>query len=172
MSDRQNHHNAQEWQVIQKELNEPNGLIFVTDTFTYPQELTGSVTGHFALAINKKDVDIGFKLYELKANGETFALARYISRASYANDMSHRQLLTPNQKTIIPIVNSTMTSKLIEKGSRLVMVLNVNKNSGAQVNMGTGKDVSEETIADAGEPLEIKWFSDSEINIPLKRWKM
>jgi hypothetical protein len=52
------------------------------------------------------------------------------------------------------------------------MVLNVNKNSGAQVNMGTGKDVSEETIADAGEPLEIKWFSDSEINIPLKRWKM
>jgi predicted acyl esterase len=172
LSDRENQHNAQAWQVIQKELNEPNGLIFVTDTFTYPQELTGSVTGHFALAINKKDVDIGFKFYELKANGETFALARYISRVSYANDMSHRQLLTPNQKTIIPIVNSTMTSKLIEKGSRLVMVLNVNKNSGAQVNMGTGKDVSEETIADAGEPLEIKWFSDSEINIPLKRWKM
>jgi putative CocE/NonD family hydrolase len=171
MSDRKNHHNAQEWQVIQKELNEPNGLVFVTETFKYPQELTGSVTGHFALAINKKDVDIGFKFYELKANGETFALARYISRASYANDMSHRQLLTPNQKTIIPIVNSTMTSKLIEKGSRLVMVLNVNKNSGAQVNMGTGKDVSEETIADAGEPLEIKWFSDSEIHIPLKPWK-
>jgi len=172
MSDRQHHHNAQAWQVIQKELKEPNGLVFVTDTFKHPQELTGSVTGHFALAINKKDVDIGFKFYELKANGETFALARYISRASYANDMSHRQLLTPNQKTIIPIVNSTMTSKLIEKGSRLVMVLNVNKNSSAQVNMGTGKDVSEETIADAGEPLEIKWFSDSEINIPLKRWEM
>lgn len=172
MSDRQTHHNAQSWQVIQKELNEPNGLIFVTETFQEPQELTGSVTGHFALAINKKDVDIGFKFYELKANGETFALARYISRASYAKDMSKRQLFTPNQKTIIPIVNSTMTSKLIERGSRLVMVLNVNKNPGAQVNMGTGKDVSEETIADAGEPLEIKWFSDSEINIPLKPWKM
>ena len=172
MSDRKNQHNAQVWQVIQKELNEPNGLVFVTDTFEHPQELTGSITGHFALAINKKDVDIGFKFYELKANGETFALARYISRASYAADMSHRHLLTPNQKTIIPIINSTITSKLIEKGSRLVMVLNVNKNSGAQVNMGTGKDVSEETIADAGEPLEIKWFSDSEINIPLKPWKM
>jgi putative CocE/NonD family hydrolase len=172
MSDRQVHHNSQEWQVIQKELNEPNGLVFVTETFKYSQELTGSITGHFALAINKKDVDIGFKFYELKASGETFALARYISRASYAKDMGHRQLLIPNQKTIIPIVNSTMTSKLIEKGSRLVMVLNVNKNSGAQVNMGTGKDVSEETIAEAGEPLEIKWFSDSEINIPLKRWKI
>ena len=84
--------------------------------------------------------------------------------------MSKRQLLTPNKKTIVPIINSTMTAKLIEKGSRLVIVLNVNKNSGAQVNMGTGKDVSEETIEDAGEPLEVKWFSDSKINIPLKPW--
>ncbi|MEP1447649.1 MAG: CocE/NonD family hydrolase [Paraglaciecola sp.] len=172
MSDRQTQHNAQEWQVIKKELNEPNGLVFVTEEFQSSQELTGSITGHFALAINKKDLDIGFKFYELKENGETFALSRYISRASYARDMSQRQLLTANQKTIIPIVNSTMTSKLIKKGSRLVMILNVNKNPGAQVNMGTGKDVSDETIADAGEPLEIKWFSDSKIHIPLKPWKM
>ncbi|MFT5521046.1 MAG: putative CocE/NonD family hydrolase [Enterobacterales bacterium] len=170
MSDRKNQHNARTWQVIQDELNEPNGLIFVSDAFIKPQELTGSITGHFSLAINKKDVDIAFKFYELKSNGETFNLVNYISRASYADDMSNRQLLTPNQKTIVPIINSTMTSKLIEKGSRLVMVLNVNKNSGAQVNMGTGKDVSLETIDDAGEPLEIKWFSDSQINIPLKPW--
>ena len=64
-----------------------------------------------------------------------------------------------------------MTAKLIEKGSRLVMVLNVNKNANAQVNLGSGKDVSDETIADAGEPLEIKWFSDSVINIPLTLYK-
>lgn len=167
MSDRTTEHNAASWRVIQKQLNEPNGLIFVTEPFDQPQELTGALTGHFALAINKKDVDIGFKFYELTANGETFALARYISRASYAKDMSNRQLLTPHQKTEVPIINSTMTSKLIDQGSRLVLVLNVNKNSGAQVNMGTGKDVSDETIADAGEPLEIKWFSDSQIKIPL-----
>lgn len=171
MSDRETEHNATSWQVIQKQLDEPNGLIFVSEPFALAQELTGSVTGHLALAINKKDVDIGFKFYELKASGETFALARYISRASYANDMSQRQLLSPNQKTIVPIINSTMTSKLIEQGSRLVLVLNVNKNEGAQVNMGTGKDVSDETIADAGTPLEIKWFSDSQINIPLSPWK-
>jgi putative CocE/NonD family hydrolase len=171
MSDRKTPHHASSWQIIQKELNEPNGLIFTTEPFEKTLELAGAITGNFALAINKKDVDIGFNFYELKPNGETFKLTRYISRASYANDMSKRQLLTPNKKTIVPIINSTMTAKLIEKGSRLVIVLNVNKNSGAQVNMGTGKDVSEETIADAGEPLEIKWFSDSEINIPLKPWK-
>lgn len=48
------------------------------------------------------------------------------------------------------------------------MVLNVNKNAGAQVNMGAGKDVSEETIADAKEPLEIQWFASSSINLPFK----
>lgn len=170
MSDRKTQHHASSWQVIQKELNEPNGLIFTTEPFEKIQELSGAITGYFSLAINKKDVDIGFKFYELKPNGETFKLTRYISRASYANDMSKRQLLTPNKKTMIPIINSTMTAKLIEKGSRLVIVLNVNKNSGAQVNMGSGKDVSEETIDDAGEPLEVKWFSDSKINIPLKPW--
>jgi putative CocE/NonD family hydrolase len=170
MSDRKNQHNEDPWQIIEKQLHEPNGLIFTTDPFEQTQELAGAITGSFSLAINKKDVDIGFKFYELKASGETFKLARYISRASYADDMSKRVLLTPNKKTIVPIINSTMTAKLIEKGSRLVIVLNVNKNSSAQVNMGTGKDVSEETIEDAGAPLEVKWFSDSQINIPLKPW--
>lgn len=170
MSDRKTQHHATSWNVIQKELNEPNGLIFTSEPFEKTQELAGAITGHFSLAINKKDVDIGFKFYELKPNGETFKLTHYISRASYASDMSKRQLLTPNKKTIVPIINSTMTAKLIEKGSRLVIVLNVNKNPSAQVNMGTGKDVSEETIEDSGEPLEVKWFSDSKINIPLKPW--
>ncbi|WP_085297228.1 CocE/NonD family hydrolase [Cognaticolwellia mytili] len=170
MSDRKNQHNEYSWQVIKQKLQEPNGLIFTTKPFDKAQELAGAITGNFSLAINKKDVDIGFKFYELKPNGETFKLARYISRASYANDMSKRALLTPNKKTTVPIINSTVTAKLIGKGSRLVIVLNVNKNSGAQVNMGTGKDVSEETVADAGVPLEVKWFSDSQINIPLKPW--
>ncbi|MBL4773959.1 MAG: CocE/NonD family hydrolase [Alcanivoracaceae bacterium] len=171
LSDRTTQFNLNPRQVIQKQLKQTNGLIFATAPFEKTQQLAGSITGHFALAINKKDVDIGFNFYELKANGEVFHLSYYISRASYAKDMGKRQLLTPDEKTIVPIINSKMTAKLIEKGSRLLIVLNVNKNSAAQVNLGTGKDVSDETIADAGDPLEIKWFSDSEINIPLKEWK-
>lgn len=171
MADRKTLHHQISWQQIKQELKEPNGLIFVTEPFEQAQELAGAITGHFSLAINKKDVDIGFKFYELMPNGQTFKLSRYISRASYAKDMSKRQLLTPGEKTEVPIINSTMTAKLIEKGSRLVIVLNVNKNPGAQVNMGTGKDVSEETIEDAGEPLEVKWFSDTKLKIPIKPWR-
>ena len=64
-----------------------------------------------------------------------------------------------------------MTAKLINKGSRLAIVLNVNKNVDAQVNMGSGKAVNEESVADAGVPLKLTWFNDSKINIPLKPWK-
>jgi hypothetical protein len=39
----------------------------------------------------------------------------------------------------------------------------------AQVNYGTGKDVSDETIEDAQIPLQIKWYNDSIIKIPV--WK-
>ena len=170
LTDRTTQFNLKPYQVIQDKLEENHGLVFMTEPFEETQHLAGSITGHFAIAINKKDVDIGFNFYEVKPNGEAFHLSHYISRASYANDMSQRNLLRPNEKTMIPIVNSKMTAKLIEKGSRLVLVLNVNKNSGAQVNLGTGKDVSDETIKDAGEPLEIKWFHDSVINIPLKKW--
>ena len=45
----------------------------------------------------------------------------------------------------------------------------VNKNSIAQVNMGTGKDVSDESLSDAGEPLQVRWHTDSYVNIPFDR---
>jgi putative CocE/NonD family hydrolase len=171
MSDRTTEHNAPQWTVIQEQLNEANGLIFSTEPMIQAQQLAGAITGNLSISVNKKDVDIGFNFYELMADGKVFHLSHYQSRASYANDMSVRQLLTPNKKTTIPIVNGRMTAKLINKGSRLVIVLNVNKNANTQVNMGSGKDVSTETLADAGQPLTLKWFNDSQINIPLQAWQ-
>jgi hypothetical protein len=35
------------------------------------------------------------------------------------------------------------------------------------VNYGTGKDVSDESIADAKEPLHVKWHTDSFVEVPL-----
>ncbi|MBR7747833.1 CocE/NonD family hydrolase [Undibacterium baiyunense] len=160
------------WPLIHKQLPKSNGLVFVTEPFTETMQLAGSITGHFSIAINKRDVDIGYNFYAISPEGEVTFLNYYISRASYAHDMSMRKLLTPGKKTQVPIVNARMTAKLLPPGSRLVIVLDVNKNSNAQVNMGTGKDVSDETSADGKEPLEIKWFSDSKIVIPLKPWRL
>jgi uncharacterized protein len=170
LADRTTQHNVQPWPLIQASLPDKNGVVFVTEPMSEDKQLAGRLTGHLSIAINKQDVDLGFNFYQQQANGEVFLLAHYRSRASYASDMGQRTLLIPGEKTKIPLVNGRMFAKVIERGSRLVLVLNVNKNQDAQVNMGTGKDVSDETIADAGEPLTIQWFSDSQINIPLSTW--
>jgi uncharacterized protein len=60
-------------------------------------------------------------------------------------------------------------SKKIEKGSKLIFTFGVNKSPYSQINYGTGKDVSTESIKDAGEPLQIKWYNDSYIQIPVWR---
>lgn len=44
-----------------------------------------------------------------------------------------------------------------------------NKHPFEIINYGSGKPVSEETIKDAGDPLQIKWHKDSFIKIPI--WK-
>jgi hypothetical protein len=50
-----------------------------------------------------------------------------------------------------------------------VVFIDVNKNPFAQVNYGTGKDVSDESVKDAGTPLAIQWHGDSFIKVPFRR---
>ncbi|WP_394776052.1 hypothetical protein [Flavobacterium sp.] len=131
--------------------------------------INGSFLGEIKASINKKDMDIGVTLYELMPNGEYFHLSYFLGRASYAKDISTRNLLKPNQIESIPFSNTHLVSKQLNKGSRLVVVLNVNKNPFSELNYGTGKVVTEETIQDAKEPLKVKWYNDSFVKIPI--WK-
>src|SRR5258708_1033521 len=134
-----------------------------------PSTSTGSFSGVIQASINKKDMVIGVVLYEVMPDGELFHLSYFLGRASYAKDMSARHLLTPGKVESIPFDKTGMTSRMLRKGSRLLVMLNVNKNNFAQVNYGTGKDVSDEDIQDAKTPLQIKWQNDSYVRIPI--WK-
>ena len=49
------------------------------------------------------------------------------------------------------------------------MLLDVNLNSIAQVNHGTGGDVSDESMADADGPLIVRWHTDSYVTVPFDR---
>jgi hypothetical protein len=59
-------------------------------------------------------------------------------------------------------------SQQLQTGSRIVAVISVIKESGRQINYGSGKDVSAESVADAGEPLHIQWLPGSFLEIPLR----
>jgi len=167
--DRETQNNYYTPEIIFDTLDASNGLIFTTEPFQKEFTINGSFTGNLWATINKKDMDVSFALYELMPDGRYFFLTRYVGRASYAKDNSKRQLLKPNKKESIPIINTRFVSKKISKGSRLVILLNINKHPFEIINYGSGKPVSEETIQDAGEPLVIKWHNDSYIKIPV--WK-
>lgn len=156
-------------EIVFDSLDSGNGLIFTTPPFEYDFSINGSFTGNLFASINKRDMDISLALYELMPDGKYFFITRYVGRASYAKDNSKRQLLKPGTKESIPFDNTRFVSKKINKGSRFVILLNINKHPFEIINYGSGKAVSEETINDAGEPLQIKWHNDSFIKIPI--WK-
>ena len=167
--DRENQNNYYTPEIIFDTLDESNGLVFTTQSFKKEFSINGSFTGSLWATINKKDMDVSMALYELMPNGRYFFLSRYVGRASFAKDNSKRQLLKPNKKENIPFDNTRFVSKKINKDSRLVILLNINKHPFEIINYGSGKPVSEETIQDAGEPLQIKWHNDSFIKIPIRR---
>lgn len=144
-------------------------LVFESDALQDPVEINGSFTGNLKVTINKKDIDVRIILYELTSKGEYIQLSSYLGRASYAKNKEKRQLLVPGKISEIPVNNTYFVSKKIEKGSKLIIVLGVNTSPFEQMNYGTGKDVSLETMADAKEPLEIKWYNDSYVEIPILR---
>ena len=166
-NDRNSQNNYYTPLIIFDTLDASNGLIFKTQPFETDFSMNGSFLGSLNVTINKKDMDVSLALYELMPNGKYFFLTRYIGRASYAKDNSHRQLLRPNKKEFITFNNTRFVSKKIGKGSQFVILLNINKHPFEIINYGSGKPVSEETIKDADEPLQIKWHNDSYIKIPV-----
>jgi predicted acyl esterase len=168
-ADRENNTNDEYYPdpIEKDEINKSNGFTFISDPIKKSMIINGSFLGTLNFSINKKDVDLGITLYELTPQGKYFNLSYYIGRASYAKDITKRTLIKPEEKTSIQFTNTHFISKLIQKGSRIVVTINVNKNPFSQLNYGTGKEVSTETIKDASVPLEIKWYNDSYIKIPI-----
>jgi uncharacterized protein len=154
--------------VIDKEIDTAYGLKFVSDPLASPAEANGLFSGRLEFVTNKKDFDFQVTLYELTPAGEYVLLAPYWSRASYNGHPGERRLLEPGKRQRLDFRAIRLMSRQLRAGSRIVVVLNIIKETGRQIDYGSGKDVSDETIADAGAPLKITWFAGSYVDVPLR----
>lgn len=154
--------------IVDRELNRAGARVFVSDPFPVPAEVSGLFSGRLDFVANKKDLDFSVALYERTAQGEYFELSYFLGRASYIRDRGRRELLKPGERERLDFESGRLTSRRFEAGSRLVAVLSILKSPGAQINYGTGKDVSDETLADAGEPLSIRWLGTSFLEVPTR----
>ena len=153
--------------IIKDNINMKDGLVFVSKRLKKETIISGSFSGELNIEINKKDFDFAVNLYELTADGKYFHLSKYIGRASYAKNREQRELLIPHKLTTFDFGNTSIICKKLAKESRIVIVINANKNPYGQINYGTGRDVSSESIKDATIPLELKINTDSKITLPI-----
>ncbi|PXX39995.1 CocE/NonD family hydrolase [Undibacterium pigrum] len=152
---------------VSKTLNSRNALAFVSDVLPQATEISGLFAGHLDFIVNKKDVDLNVTLFEQMPNGDYFELASYLGRASYAKDSSKRQLLQAGKRQTVNFTAKRITSRQMQAGSKIVIVVGIPKQADLQINYGSGKDVSDETIADAGAPIQLQLLNTSYIRIPL-----
>lgn len=146
-----------------------SGFGFVSAPFDRPTSVVGTFAGELTLRIDRRDLDFSVSLYELMADGRAMQLSYYVGRASHARDLTRRELLVPGEWTTVPFERSRMTARRLEAGSRLLVVVDVLKDARHQVNMGTGGDVSDESIADARQPMTVEWHPRSTIRLPLRQ---
>jgi predicted acyl esterase len=152
-------------QVLQGPLQQVTESIFASHVFENATVI-GSFSGELLYVVNKKDFDLGITVFEAQSDGQLFFLGYALHRASYAEDPAKRRLLSPGKPSRIRF-ETTLTARQMKPGSRLLVLVDVNKHPMAQVNYGTGKDVSDESVQDAGEPLKLEILSGSYIQVPL-----
>ena len=154
-------------ETVNAALDAHAGLVFVGDLLPQDTELAGAFNGVLDFTVNKRDVDVAIGVHELNAKGEYFELAYWLQRASYNADRSQRRLLKPGVPQRLVVKDTRLIGRKLPAGSRIVVTLGVIKQPDRQLNLGSGKEPSDETIADAGAPLEIHWTGSSYLELPV-----
>ncbi|MNV07058.1 Cocaine esterase [compost metagenome] len=146
---------------VNTQLDPRAGLVFASAPMAQDTELAGAFSGVLDFRINKRDADIVIAIYELNAQGQYLDLGWWLQRASYNADRRHRQLLKPGVPQRLEVKDTRLLGRKLAAGSRLVVSLGVSKQADRQLNLGSGKEPADETIADAGAPMEIRWSGSS-----------
>ena len=157
--------------IVSKSLQVRNAVVYVSDPLKHSQEFSGLFSAKLDLTVNKMDLDLSMALYELLPSGDYVQLydPAYEVRASYAHDRSNRHLLRAGERQQLTLRSDRLSSRKLEAGSRVVLVLGINKRPDRQINYGTGRAVNEESIEDGRIPVKVRWFSDSYIDLPIRR---
>lgn len=163
---------APQLDIASKSVDIRNATAYVSDPLPHPLELRGLWSARFDMTVNKMDVDLRIAAYELLPGGDYVQLFEpYTVRASYAKDRVHRALLKAGERQPLAFRIERLTSRRLQAGSRLVLVLGVNKRPDEEINYGSGEDVSTESLEneDSRVPLRIRWYSDSYIEMGMGR---
>ncbi|HEX8754889.1 MAG TPA: CocE/NonD family hydrolase, partial [Steroidobacteraceae bacterium] len=146
-----------------------NGFAFVSGPLPGGLEIAGRFTGRLRVRTNKRDLDLTVALYELLPDGNYFHLFAPAEefRASLLHDPARRRLLRPGAAEWLAFTSARITAVRIESGARLVMVLRVIKRADREVNYGSGRAVSADSIASGHTPVKLALLRGSYLELPI-----
>jgi predicted acyl esterase len=146
-----------------------NGFAFVSGPLPGGLEIAGPFGGRLRVRTNRRDLDLTLALYELLPDGNYFHLFAPAEefRASYLRDPGSRRLLAPGAPEWLAFTSRRITAVRVESGARLVMVLRVGKRADHEINYGSGRAVSGESIAAGRTPVRLGLLRGSYLDLGL-----
>jgi hypothetical protein len=148
------------------------GLIYHTEPFAEPTEISGAVQLTLYMALDVPDTDFLVALYEVLPDGSSVALTGDLLRARYRNSLEKAELVQPGKIERYVFDGFSWFSRQISKGSRLRLVIASPNSMYLEKNYNSGGVVADESGKDA-RTAHITLYHDSEhpsaLEIPVVR---
>ena len=122
-----------------------DGLIYHTKPFTENMVISGEIKASLALSLTAPDADIEIRVSEITASGKSIHLASDRTRVRYRDSLENASLLPIGDIANVNFQHFFFNGKLLEKGSRLRVVITPVNSHGSQRNFQTGGDINKES---------------------------
>lgn len=137
-----------------------NAVIYHSASFENDTEVSGFFELSAYIETDVKDVDIEADIFEINADGTSVLLTSNTVRARYNESLEKEKLLVPGEINLFHFNKFTFISRVIEKGSRLRLIIFSPNSTGTQKNYCSGGVVANETAKDA-HTAHIKIYNDN-----------
>jgi hypothetical protein len=128
-----------------------------------PWEIETEVSGFFKLDVyietDVRDLDLEAAIYEIKADSSCVLLTSNFVRARYRESLEKEKLLIAGDINLFHFEDFPFISRVIEKGSKLRLVITCPNSSFIQKNYCSGGAVAYETAKDA-RVAHVKIYTD------------
>jgi hypothetical protein len=136
------------------------GVIYHSAPFDKETEVSGFFELNAYIEADVKDIDVEADIYEIKADGSSVLLTNYTIRARYRDNLEIETLLKPGEINLFHFNRFTFISRVIEKGSRLRLILSSPNSIYIQKNYCSGGVIASETAKDSHK-AHVKIYNDS-----------
>ena len=129
-------------------------VVYVSAPFNQPTELSGLFRLEAWISIDQPDTDFVATVAEITPDGTVIPLSSDVMRARYRESPRTQKLITSKTPLRYDFSRFTFASRLLQKGSRLRVVISAANSIFNEKNYNSGKVVADETLLDA-RPVEV-----------------